>query len=108
VTYFPIKNLYIFLLTNEELQAMYRKPNIITTIKLKRLEWAGHLVRMSDGRTLKKVFLGKPYGRRKSGRPKLRWLHCTEDDLKSIGVKMYEESKDSSRWSIILMEALVK
>jgi hypothetical protein len=37
---------------------------------------------MSDDRTVKKVFLGKPDGRRKIGRPKLRWLDCIENDLK--------------------------
>jgi hypothetical protein len=57
---------------HDELQVMYRTPNIVRTIKVRRLEWAGHLVRMSDGRTVKKVFLGKPDGRRKAGRPKLR------------------------------------
>ena len=40
---------------------------------VRRLVWAGHMVRMSDDRTIKKVFLGKPDGRRKAGRPKLRW-----------------------------------
>jgi hypothetical protein len=49
---------------------MCRKPNIATTIRVKILEWAGHVVRMSDDRTVKKVFLGKPDGRRKAGRPK--------------------------------------
>jgi hypothetical protein len=33
---------------SDELQAMYKKPNIVTTIKVRRLEWAGHVVRMSD------------------------------------------------------------
>jgi hypothetical protein len=37
------------------------------------VEWAGHLVRISGDRTVKKVFMGKPDGRRKAGRPKLRW-----------------------------------
>jgi hypothetical protein len=37
---------------------------------------------MSDDGTVKKVFMGKPYGRRKAGRPKLRWLDCIENDLK--------------------------
>jgi hypothetical protein len=37
---------------------------------------------MSDDRTVKKVILGKPDGRRKAGRPKLRWLESTENDLK--------------------------
>jgi hypothetical protein len=29
---------------------------------------------MSDDRTVKNVFLKKPDGRRKAGRPKLRWF----------------------------------
>jgi hypothetical protein len=47
---------------------MYREPNILTTVKVRRLERAGHLVRMSDDRTIKKVFLAKPDGRRKAER----------------------------------------
>jgi hypothetical protein len=70
---------------------VYRIPNIVTTIKVRRLEWAGHLVRMSDARTATTVFLGKPDGRRKAGRPKLRWLDCIENDLKSMGVNEIEE-----------------
>jgi hypothetical protein len=31
--------------TNDELQVMYKKPNIVTTIKLRRLEEAGHPVK---------------------------------------------------------------
>jgi hypothetical protein len=62
---------------------MYRKPHIVTTRKVRRLEWAGHLVRMSDNRIVKKVFLGKPDGRRRRARrPKLRRLDCIENDLK--------------------------
>jgi hypothetical protein len=32
---------------------------------------------VSDDRTVKRVVLRKPDGRRKVGRPKLRWLDCT-------------------------------
>jgi hypothetical protein len=65
---------------------VYRKTNIATTIKVRRLQWAGHLERMSDDRAVKKLFRGKPDGRRKTGRPKLRWLDCIENDLESMGV----------------------
>jgi len=41
-------------------------------------EWAGHLVRMTDDGTVKKIFLRKPKGIRKAGRSKLRWLGCWE------------------------------
>jgi hypothetical protein len=44
---------------------MYRKPNIVTTMKVRRLEWAGHVVRMSDDRAVKTEFVGKPDGRKK-------------------------------------------
>jgi len=43
----------------------------------------------ADGRTIKTTFLGKPDGRRKAGRPKLRWLDCMENYLKSMGVKRW-------------------
>jgi hypothetical protein len=42
---------------------------------------------MVDDRTVKRVFLWKPGGRRNAGRPKLRWLDCIESDLKSMDVK---------------------
>jgi hypothetical protein len=88
---------------------MYRKPNIVTTLKVRRLEWAGHVVRMSDDRTEKKVFLGKPVARREAGRPKLRWLDCIENDLKSMCVKRWrKKTEDRSVWAIILKETLVK
>jgi hypothetical protein len=85
------------------------KPNIVTTVKVRRPEWAVHLVRMSDDKTVNKVFLRKPDGRRKSGRPNLRWLVCTENDLKSMGVKRWrKKAEDRSVWIIILKEPLVK
>ena len=58
---------------------------------------------MSDDRNIKKVFLGKPDGRRKAERPKLRLLYCTEDDLKSMSVKRWrEKAEDRSVLAIIL------
>jgi hypothetical protein len=38
---------------------VYRKPNTVTTIKVRRLEWAGHLAGMSDDRTARKAYLWK-------------------------------------------------
>jgi len=34
---------------------MYKKPNIVTTMKVMRLEWAGHLLRTSYDRTVNKA-----------------------------------------------------
>jgi hypothetical protein len=63
----------------------------------------------SDDRTVKKVLLGKPDGRRKARRPKLRWLDCTENDLQPVGVKRWrKKAEDSAVWATVLKEALVK
>ena len=70
---------------------------------------AGHLVRMSDDRTVKEVFLGKPDRIRKAGRPRMRWLYCIENDLKSIGVeRRRKRAEDRLAWAIILKAALFK
>jgi hypothetical protein len=57
---------------NYELNETFKEPNVVTYIKVKRLAWAGHLVRMDNDRTLKKIFNTKPDGVRSVGRPKLR------------------------------------
>ena len=54
------------------LHEIFNEPNIVNYIKVKRLAWAGHLVRMNDDRTLKKIFNTKPDAARSAGRPKLR------------------------------------
>jgi len=62
---------------------------------------------MSDDRTVKKVFLGKPDRIRKAGRPKLRMLYCIENDLKSINVeRRRKRTEDRLAWAIILKAAL--
>jgi hypothetical protein len=81
------KYIYFGLHVKDVFQLMYRKTNNVTRIKVGRSECAGHVVRMSDGGTVNEIFLGKPDGRRKTGRPKLRPLKCKENDLKSMGVK---------------------
>jgi hypothetical protein len=88
---------------------MYRKPNIVTATKVRRLECAGHLVRMPDDTNVNNVFMGKPDGRRKAERPKLRWLDCAENDLESMDVKRWRKKAEGrSVRAIIVKEALVK
>jgi hypothetical protein len=51
---------------------MCRKLNNVTTIKSRRLEWAGHAVRMSDDRCIKKIFLGETKWKKKSRETKIK------------------------------------
>jgi hypothetical protein len=48
--------------TNLELQNVYRSPDIVTEIQVRRLEWLGHIIRMDGARMAKKVFVSKPEG----------------------------------------------
>jgi hypothetical protein len=52
------------------IQELFKQPDIVVTI----IRWAGHVQRMPETRSAKKVFLGKPDGRRRTGRPRKRWL----------------------------------
>ena len=61
---------------------------IFNNSKVRIPEWAGHI---NDGRTISKVFMRKPAGKRKAGRPKLRWLDRTENDLKSMRVRRWRK-----------------
>jgi hypothetical protein len=73
------------------------------------MEWAGHVVRMDDERMVKRAFLGNQGGRRKPRRPRLRWLDCVDDDLKTMGVKRWRKKvEDREEWAIILKKAMVK
>ena len=94
-TYGPVKDQNGWRIwTNDELQVMYKKQNTVTTINVWRLERAGHLVRMSDDRNVKNVFLGKPDEKRRAATPKLRWLDCIENDLKLMGIKRWRKKAE--------------
>jgi hypothetical protein len=62
--------------TNLELITKYKSQHIVTVIKIRRLKWLGHIIRINETRSVKKIFEGKLEGR--SGRE-------VEDDPDSGG-----------------------
>jgi hypothetical protein len=66
---------------------MYGQPEITGDIKSKRLGWLGHVVRMEEDRMVKRIFEGHPDGRRKTGRPRKRWLDYVEENLRLMKMK---------------------
>jgi hypothetical protein len=72
---------------------------------VKRLEWAGHLIRTSENRTIKKIFNTKPEGNRKVGRPKLRWKECVCQDIRILGVKNWRSATWNKERRIIVRKA---
>ena len=60
-------------LHNAELHASYYLPNIIRSLKSRRLRWTGHVARLEQSRNAYRVLVGKPEGKRPLGRPRPRW-----------------------------------
>jgi hypothetical protein len=58
--------------TKDELDELIRHKNTINYIKAQRLSWFGHLNRMPEARTVKKLCTWKPMLTRPLGRPKNR------------------------------------
>ena len=78
----------------------------MTVIKIRRLEWLGHVVRMNETRSVKKIFEGKLEGRRGRGRPRLRWINDVEDDLRKLDVKRWRtKTLDREEWASVIREA---
>jgi hypothetical protein len=60
-------------------------PNIVQVVKLRRMRWAGHVVRMGEDRGVHRVLVGKPEGKRPLGRPIRRWGDNIKMDLQEVG-----------------------
>ena len=57
----------------------------VRVVKLRRMRWAGHVVRMGEGRGVHRVLVGKPEGKRPLGRPRRRWEDNIKMDLREVG-----------------------
>ena len=81
----------------------------MTVIRIRRLEWLGHVIRINETRSIKKIFEGKLERRRGRGRPRLRWTDDVEDDLRKLGVKRWRtKALDREEWASIIREAKAK
>ena len=69
---------------NHELRELLGEPSIVHTAKIGRLRWAGHVVRMSDDNPVKMVFETNPFGTRRRGAQRARWIDQVEDDLRTL------------------------
>jgi hypothetical protein len=73
------------------------------------MAWLGHVIRMDETRSVKKIFEGKLEGRKDRGRPRLRWIIDVEDDLRKLGVKRWRtKALDRVEWASIIREAKAK
>ena len=64
-----------------------------------RLQWAGHVERMADDRLPKRAAELREQGRRRRGRPMLRWEDCVKRDVKKAGEEGTGRRRHNTRQS---------
>ena len=64
---------------------MYNESAIATNIKINRLKWAGHVIRMEEQSPTRRVLVAVVEGRRQRGRPQLRWEDGVMEDARKLG-----------------------
>ncbi|GFV81881.1 uncharacterized protein TNCV_1057681 [Trichonephila clavipes] len=72
---------------NLELYQSYKESDIVNFIKIQRIKWAGHVVRINEDRTTEKVINKQPIGTRRKSRPNLRWTDALEKNLLVLRTK---------------------
>jgi len=85
--------------TNEELDKLIKHKKIMNHIKAQRLSWFGHVQRMPDTRTVKKIFNWNPLSKRSQGRPKYRWEDNIKQDICQIKIKKLDSLRPGS-WEV--------
>jgi hypothetical protein len=78
---------------NNVLYRLYNDLNIVEYIKIRSSAWAGHVIRMEEGRIPKKVMKGKFHNTRPVGRPRIRW----EDALQILGTRRWRREAENRK-----------
>ena len=92
--------------TNEELDEFIKHKNIVNCIKAQRPRWFGHVHRMPDTRTVKKISKWKPLTKRSQGRPKYRWEDNIKQDICQMKIKKWIACvQDRRKWKEVVQKA---
>ncbi|XP_039295565.1 uncharacterized protein LOC120353987 [Nilaparvata lugens] len=91
---------------NAELYDLYGNKDIVMAIKLGRLRWAGHVIWADDNSPIKQILQAKPEGKRRPGRPRLRWLDVVDRDAGAAGLRGWRQlARNRDDWRLRLGEA---
>ena len=91
---------------NYELNELIENVDVVRFIKSRRIAWLGHVMRMDDKRTPKRILDWKPLGRRIRGRPRKRWIEDIEEDMKIMGIRRWrKQCEERAEWKRITEKA---
>jgi hypothetical protein len=90
---------------NYELNKPIGNADTVRFIKSRRIAWLGHVMRMDDKRTPKRILQWKPMGTR-TRRPRKRWIAGIEEDLQIMGVRRWrKQCEERAEWKRITEKA---
>jgi hypothetical protein len=91
---------------NYELNKLIENADIVRFIESRRIAWAGHVMRMDDKRTPRRVLEWKSIGTRIRGRPRKRWIVDFEEEMQIMGIRRWrEQCKERGEWKRITEKA---
>ena len=91
---------------NHELNELIENADVVRFIKSVRIDWLGHVMRMDEKRTPKRVLEWKPIGRRIRIRPRKRWIKDVEEDMQRMGIRGWRKlCKERMEWKRITEKA---
>jgi hypothetical protein len=96
---------YWSVLNNKEIYAIVLKPTITETIRLHRLRWFGHVLRMEENRIPKRVLYMNLESTRPRGRPRNRWQDEVREDGRIVGEEWQEKVYNRKEWKKLLRMA---
>ena len=91
---------------NYELNKLIEKADIARFIKSIRIAWLGHVMRMDDKRTSKRILDWRRIGTRIRGRSRKRWIEDIKEDMETMGIRWWrKQCEKRAEWKRIIEEA---
>ena len=92
---------------NSEFYSLYKEPNVVEDIKIRRLGLEGHMIRIEEERIPKKVLNVNFYTTRPVGRPRTRRADVVQKDaLQLLGIKGWRRrAENRDEWRRLMREA---
>ena len=93
----------------KEFILLFGDLDLLSFVRVSRLNWIGHVNRMDSERKVSQVFNNNPQGCRLRGRPKNRWWNCVQTGINKCKSKNWKQtSRNRADWEKSIKEAKVR
>jgi hypothetical protein len=92
---------------NFELDREFDNPSVINVVKTSRRRYADHMIKRPEDLPQKAIFIAKPQGTRRQGRPRSRWADGVSSDSRALGAPVWtRRAKDREKWRDLCHQAI--